>query len=185
MSHDATPDAAATPPACHATPAALFGYLDRLGIAHSTVTHPAAFTVAESRDLHESIPGAHSKNLFVKDKKGAVFLITALQDTQIDLKSLHRVLGASGRLSFGSPERLLALLGVTPGSVTPFAVMNDTGRQVSVILDAALMARPLLNFHPLINTMTTAVARDDLLRFLEAAGHPPRIVALSGPATES
>jgi Ala-tRNA(Pro) deacylase len=165
-----------------ATPSDLFTFLDRLGIAHRTVTHPALFTVEESRTLRGTIPGGHTKNLFLKDKKGTLFLVTALEDAVIELKSLHRLLGAGGRLSFGSADLMRETLGVEPGAVTPFAAMNDTDRRVSVVLDAAMMQHETLNSHPLVNTMTTSIARADLLRFLEATGHPPRIVAaaLSG-----
>ncbi len=161
-----------------ATPSDLFAMLDRLGIAHRTVTHPPLFTVAESRALRGHIPGGHTKNLFLSDKKGGLVLLSALEDAPIALKSLHRVLGANGRFSFGSAERMRAVLGIEPGAVTPFAVINDCAGRVSVVLDATMMQQPLVNFHPLVNTMTTAIARDDLVRFLEAAGHPPRIVAV-------
>jgi Ala-tRNA(Pro) deacylase len=165
-----------------ATPDDLFAYLDSLGITHQTVTHRAVFTVEEGRDLHKSIPGAHTKNLFLRDKKGVPYLVVASEDTAIELRSLHRVLGATGRFSFGSAELMGELLGVTPGSVTPFAVINDTGHRVTVVLDAAMMAHPVLNFHPLTNTGTTTIAREGLVKFLEATGHPPRIETLSGAA---
>jgi Ala-tRNA(Pro) deacylase len=165
-----------------ATPADLFALLDRLGIAHKTVTHPPLFTVEQSRALRGTIPGGHTKNLFLKDKNGALFLVTASEDATIELKSLHRRLHASGRFSFGAAELLRATLGVEPGAVTPFAAMNDHARRVSVVLDAALMQHGIINCHPLVNTMTTSLARADLIRFLEATGHPPRIatVAFSG-----
>jgi Ala-tRNA(Pro) deacylase len=162
-----------------ATPDDLFAFLDRLGIAHATVTHPPLFTVEESRALRGTIPGGHSKNLFLRDKKGALFLVTALEDATIELKSLHRTLGANGRFSFGSAELMLETLGIEPGSVTPFAALNDTGHRVTVVLDAAMMEHARINFHPLRNTMTTTIARDDLVRFLTATGHPPRIVPVS------
>jgi Ala-tRNA(Pro) deacylase len=165
-----------------ATPDELFGFLDRLGIAHKTVTHPPLFTVEQSRALRGQIPGGHTKNLFLKDKKDALFLVVALEDAAIDLKSLHRLLGASGRFSFGSPDLMRQTLGVEPGSVTPFGLINDTQRRLNVILDAAMMAHAVLNYHPLINTMTTTIARDDLVRFLEGTGHKPRILAVSAPA---
>ena len=176
-----------TEPNAQNLPAAARPLLDRLeglGIESRTMTHPAVFTVAESRELRGRIAGAHSKNLFVKDKKGRFFLITALEDASIDLKRLHEVIGAQGRVSFGSAEQLKALLGIEPGSVTPFAAMNDTGGQVQVILQDALMAQPVQNFHPLTNTATTTIASADLVRFLEAVGHPPRILGLpAAPAS--
>jgi Ala-tRNA(Pro) deacylase len=162
-----------------ATPSDLFTFLDRLGIAHRTVTHPALFTVEESRTLRGTIPGGHTKNLFFKDKKGTLFLVTALEDAVIELKSLHRLLGAGGRFSFGSADLMRETLGVEPGAVTPFAAMNDTERRVRVVLDAAMMQHETLNCHPLVNTMTTSIARSDLVRFLEATGHPPQIVAVT------
>jgi Ala-tRNA(Pro) deacylase len=162
-----------------ASPPELFAYLDRLGIAHKTVTHPAVFTVEEGRELRGAIPGGHTKNLFLRDKKGVPYLVVANEDAAIELKSLHRLLGASGRFSFGSAELLRELLGVEPGSVTPFAAINDTAGRVTVVLDVAMMAAPVLNFHPLSNTGTTTVSRDDLLKFLEATGHRPRIAPVS------
>src|SRR5579863_5141222 len=135
-------------PAMPASPDELFAYLDRLDIPHKTVTHPAVFRVDESRELRGTIAGAHTKNLFLRDKKGAAFLVVALEDAAIELKSLHRRLGASGRFSFGSAELLAELLGVEPGSVTPFAVINDKSLRVSVVLDATLMTHDVLNFHP-------------------------------------
>jgi Ala-tRNA(Pro) deacylase len=163
-----------------ATPDQLFAYLDRLGIAHKTVRHPAVFRVDESRELRGQIAGAHTKNLFLRDKKGAAFLVVALEDAAIELKSLHRLLGASGRFSFGSAELMRELLGVEPGSVTPFAVINDTLLRVTVVLDAAMMAHAVLNFHPLRNTGTTTISREGMLTFLQATGHKPRIEPVSG-----
>jgi len=166
-----------------ASPQDLFAALDRLGIRHTTVTHPALFTVAESRHFRSQSPGAHTKNLFLRDKKAAVYLVVAEADAVIDLKGLHRRLGASGRFSFGSEGLMMELLGVRPGSVTPFGVINDTQRRVTVVLDAAMMEHPVLNYHPLNNTMTTTLSRDGLIRFLESTGHPPRIEAVSGGIT--
>src|SRR5437868_527694 len=130
---------------------------------------------SSSQALRGTIPGGHTKNLFLKDKKGTLFLVTALEDAVIELKSLHRLLGASGRFSFGSADLMRETLGIEPGAVTPFAAMNDTAGQVTVVLDAALLRHGTINAHPLVNTMTTSIARADLLRFLEATGHPPRI----------
>ena len=163
-----------------ATPSELFAFLDRLSIAHVTVTHPPLFTVEQSRELRGTIPGGHTKNLFLKDKKGALFLVTTLEDAVIELRSLHRRLCASGRFSFAPAELLRATLGIEPGAVTPFAAMNDSDRRVSIVLDATLMRHEIINCHPLVNTMTTSIARADLLRFLEATGHAPRIA----PAAE-
>ena len=167
------------------TPDELFAYLDSLGIAHTTVRHQPLFTVEESQSLRGMIPGGHTKNLFLKDKKSALYLVTALEDAAIELKSLHRLLGATGRFSFGSPEQMLENLGVTPGSVTAFGAINDTAGRITVVLDAGLMAHETINAHPLINTMTTSISRDDLLKFLRATGHEPRIVPLASAATET
>src|SRR5215472_6372349 len=165
-----------------ATPSDLFAYLDRLGIRHATVAHPALFTVEQSRALRGTIPGGHTKNLFLRDKKGALFIVTAPEDAVIELKSLHRKLGASGRFSFGAAELMRATLGVEPGAVTPFAALNDTSGRVAVVLDAQMMRHATLNYHPLRNTMTTSIARDDLVRFLTATGHPPRTLAVAEDA---
>jgi len=162
------------------SPAELFSYLDNLGIAHTTVTHPPVFTVEEGRELRGTIPGGHTKNLFLRDKKGVPYLVVAGEEAAIELRALHRILGATGRFSFGSAELMHELLGVTPGSVTPFAVVNDSAGRVTVVLDAALMTHAVLNFHPLVNTGTTTISRDGLLKFLAATGHPPRIEAVSG-----
>ncbi len=164
-----------------ATPDDLFTFLDRLGVAHETVTHPPLFTVEESQALRGQIPGGHTKNLFLKDKKGALFLVVALEDAAIDLKSLHRLLNASGRFSFGSADLMRETLGVEPGSVTPFGLINDTGRRISAILDGTMMEQARLNYHPLVNTMTTTIANGDLVRFIEATGHVVRIEPVSGP----
>jgi len=161
------------------SPDELFAYLDRLGIAHKTITHPAVFTVEEARTLRGPLAGGHTKNLFLRDKKGTPFLVVASEDAAIELRALHRLLGASGRFSFGSAELMRELLGVEPGSVTPFAVINDTARRVNVVLDAAMMAHEVLNFHPLVNTGTTTISRDGLLKFLETTGHLPRIEPVS------
>ncbi|MGY2048586.1 prolyl-tRNA synthetase associated domain-containing protein [Methylobacterium sp. JK268] len=168
-----------------ATPEALFAFLAELGIPVRTVAHRPVHTVAESRDLKAGLPGGHSKNLFLKDKRDRLFLVTAEAEARIDLKRLHTAIGATGRLSFGSAELLGQVLGVQPGSVTPLAVINDRDRRVTVILDAALMTRDPVNVHPLHNAATTAIAPGDLIRFLEATGHPPRVMALPGPAEET
>jgi Ala-tRNA(Pro) deacylase len=163
-----------------AIPDDLFALLDRLGVAHATVSHPPLFTVEQSRLLRGKIPGGHTKNLFLADKRGRVFLVSALEDAAIDLKRLHHRLDA-GRFSFGSAVLMRELIGIEPGAVTPFALMNDTSGRVAVVLDASMMRQERLNFHPLVNTMTTTIASGDLVRFLEATGHEPRILPVSGP----
>ena len=160
---------------------ALFAMLERLGIATRTHRHPPVFTVRESRGLRGALPGAHFKSLFLKDKKGALWLVVAIEDRRLDLKALAPLIGAA-RLSFGSPERLAEHLGVAPGAVTPFAVINDGAGAVRLVIDAAMMEATLANFHPLSNDATTAIAPADLLRFAEATGHAPAVVDLE-PAT--
>ncbi len=164
-------------------PEELFAALDALGIAHSTVKHPPLFTVEQSRSLRGQIPGAHTKNLFLRDKKYAIYLVVVMEDADIDLKSLHRRLGANGRFSFGSADLLREVLGVEPGAVTPFGAINDPEGRVTVVLDAAMMEHETLNYHPLVNTMTTSIKRDDLVKFLESTSHMPRIERLSDRAS--
>jgi Ala-tRNA(Pro) deacylase len=166
-----------------ATSADLFAFLDRRGIAYTTVQHPPLFTVEESRALRGKIPGAHTKNLFLKDKKGALFLVVALEDAAIDLKHLHHRFG-SGRFSFATADTLRAMLGAEPGAVSPFGVINDGEQRVTIILDAAMMAHDTLNYHPLDNRMTTTIASADLLKFLEATRHTPRILAVADGSQE-
>jgi len=163
------------------TPETLLAYLDGLGIAHKTVTHPPVFTVEQAKALRGQINGAHTKNLFLRDKKNELYLVVALESAQIDLKGLHRILGANGRFSFGAANLLREVWGVEPGSVTPFGAINDADGRVTVVLDADMMEHDTLNYHPLLNTMTTSIARDDLIKFLQATGHKPRIERVSGP----
>ncbi len=153
----------------------LMAKLAELGIETRTVTHAPVFTVDEAKAVRGEMVGAHSKNLFLKDKKGPLFLVTTLEDRPIDLKELRGRIGAKN-LSFGKPELLMEVLGLEPGSVSPFGVVNDTACQVQVVLDAEMLRRPPLNFHPLTNTATTAIGPDDLLKFLGATGHEPMIV---------
>jgi len=164
-----------------ATPDDLFAFLTGLGIAHKTTTHPPLFTVEQSQALRGTIPGGHTKNLFLKDRKDAVFLVVAPEEASVDLKTLHHRLGA-GRFSFGSADLMRALIGVEPGAVTAFGVINDTARRVNVVLDTGLMRHDVINAHPLVNTKTTSLASQDLIKFLEATGHVPRITAVTGEA---
>jgi Ala-tRNA(Pro) deacylase len=157
------------------TPEDLFRRLEELGIATQTTEHPPVFTVDEAKALRGEIEGCHTKNLFLRNKKGAMWLVVCPEDRSLDLKSLANRLG-TGRLSFGNAERLMKYLGVIPGAVSPFAVLNDGGRQVRVVLDRALLGAEVLNFHPLDNAMTTAIHPDDFVRFLEAERHPPSII---------
>jgi Ala-tRNA(Pro) deacylase len=155
----------------------LFARLRGLGIQARTVEHPPVFTVEEAKALRGELPGAHIKNLFLRNKKGAMWLVVCLEDRQVDLRALAAALGA-GRFSFGSAERLMQHLGILPGAVTPFAVINDKTAAVQVVLDEAMLARSPINCHPLVNHMTTALAPAELIRFLEAEGHPPLILDL-------
>lgn len=162
----------------HHTPEQLLARLNELGIETRTVRHPPLFTVEDSKRLRGDIPGGHCKNLFLKDKKGQIWLVVTLEETQVDLKSLHRTIGAA-RLSFGKPDLLMEVLGVIPGSVTPFALINDTQKRVNVVLDEAMMDLDLLNYHPLSNEATTAIGSADLMIFVNACGHEPRILDVS------
>jgi Ala-tRNA(Pro) deacylase len=159
------------------SPQQLFARLDELGLAHNTVEHPPVFTVEQAKAHRGTLPGHHIKNLFLRNKKEEMWLVVALEDRAIDLKRLGEMLGA-GRLSFGSPERLRKYLGVEPGSVTPFAVINDSEHKVTLALDkglkGGLQAEEPINAHPLTNAMTSAISLSDLLRFFEATGHAPR-----------
>jgi Ala-tRNA(Pro) deacylase len=155
------------------SPQQLFDRLAELGIAHNTVEHEAVFTVEQAKEHRGVLPGHHIKNLFLRNKKEEMWLVVALEDRAIDLKRLGEVLGA-GRLSFGSPERLRTWLGVEPGSVTPFSVINDTRHKVALVLDRGLERDGPINAHPLTNTMTSALSMADLQRFFAATGHVPR-----------
>lgn len=161
------------------TPADLYRFLDELGIAHTTKAHEPVFTVAQSVSLRDEIPGGHTKNLFVKDKKDRYFVLTVEENAVVDLKSVHKVIGAASRVSFGKPEKMMEFLGVVPGSVTVFGAINDSGGNVSFMLDEDLMRYDVINGHPLSNDATTSVSREDLLRFLEATGHVPHVLKLT------
>jgi len=172
---------AATPTA---TPSELFARLAALGIETVTHGHPPLFTVEESKALRGDLPGGHCKSLFLRDKKRRLWLAVMLEDRAIDMKALRTLIGGAGSLSFGSPELLDEVLGVAPGSVTPFALINDTGHRLTVVLDAEMLGLDPLNYHPLTNTATTAIAPKDLIRFVEACGHEAHVLDLS-PATRA
>ena len=163
------------------TRADLFAFLDAHGVAHSTLEHPPVFRVEEGLEIKAALPGGHTKNLFLKDAKGQLWLISALGETTIDLKRLHTVIG-SGRLSFGPEALMVQTLGVTPGSVTAFGLINDVEHRVRFVLDAALAQADPVNFHPLSNNATTAVSQDGLRRFLAALGITPLIVDFTAMA---
>src|ERR1700744_4294698 len=158
-----------------ASQADLFALLDAHGIQHQTLEHPAVFRVDEGHDIKAALPGGHTKNLFLKDGKGQVWLICALGETRVDLKRLPEVIGAA-RLSFGSAELMQEILGVTPGSVTLFALINDAEHRVKLVLDAALLEPEPINFHPLTKNATTANSQDGLLRFLKALDITAQVV---------
>jgi Ala-tRNA(Pro) deacylase len=156
-----------------ATSTELFAELNRLGVAHATISHPPVFTVEEAKTLRGKIEGGHTKNLFLKDKSDRLFLAVTLEDVPVDLKALGPMIGARGRLSFASADLLRAHLGVEPGSVTPLALINDRANTVIPVLDQTMLAVTPLNFHPLANTMTTAISSEGLLIFVAAQGHKP------------
>ena len=172
-----------TMPPLPLTPEELFRRLDALGIAHRTYSHPPVFTVAEATALRGSLPGGHCKSLFLQDKKGGFWLAVMLEERRIDLKKLAVRLGAP-RFSFGGAADLYEVLGVRPGSVTPFALVNDVEHRVTPVLEAAMLDRNPLNYHPLSNDRTTAIASADLLRFIAACGHEPRLLDLAGVERE-
>ena len=164
-----------------ATPEDLFARLEALDIETTTHVHEPVFTVSENRELRGELPGAHCKTLFLKDAKGALWLVVVEEGRRLDMKRLATVIG-SARLSFARPERVREHLGIEPGAVTPFSLINDCGAEIAIVLDSEAMASDVANFHPLVNDRTTAIRPVDLLRFLEACGRSPQVVDL-GPAT--
>ena len=157
------------------TPGQLFAFFDELGIEHSTIDHPPFFTVEEGRVWHDKIPGQHGKNLFLKDKKGQIWLVVVPAEKRADLNRLEKQIGAA-RFSFGKPELLMEVLGLTPGSVTPFGLINDTQKRVKVVLDEDFLQGEWVNFHPLHNAASTTLRTKDLIKFIEALGYVPRIL---------
>ncbi|WP_274426148.1 prolyl-tRNA synthetase associated domain-containing protein [Chelativorans sp. YIM 93263] len=161
------------------TPEELLSHLAKLGLEVAHHEHPPLFTVEESRSLRGTIPGGHTKNLFLKDKKKNFYLVTVDEDAEVDLKTIHTIIGASGRVSFGKPDELMESLGVQPGAVTVFGVINDTQRKVTVVLDETLMENDIINGHPLHNEATISIGKADLLSFLQAVGHEPLVLKVS------
>lgn len=155
----------------------LMAFLGDLGIEVTTVEHPPVFTVEEAQALRGDLTGGHTKNLFLKDKKGALWLVVCLEDRQVDLKALRKRLGAA-QLSFGKPDLLVEVLGIEPGSVTPFSLLNDTEGRVTAVFDEGMQAFDPLNFHPLKNDATSQISWDDLLKFAHATGHEPVVSAI-------
>ncbi|MBB3999769.1 Ala-tRNA(Pro) deacylase [Aureimonas pseudogalii] len=162
----------------------LAAFLDAAGLTTRTLAHEAVHTVEESRALRGRITGAHTKNLFLKDKKSRLFLVVAEEGTAVDLKTLHGRIGGQGRLSFAGPDQMRTHLGVEPGSVTAFGTLNDRDGAVRLVLDAALMASDIWNCHPLTNRATTSIARDDLMRFFAATGHEPLVAVLEATTAD-
>ena len=156
----------------------LFARFKSLGLDTTTRDHAPVYTVEEAQALRGEIAGGHCKNLFLKDDKGNIWLIVCLEEAQVDLKAAPAKIG-SRRLSFGKPDLLKEVLGVEPGSVTPFGLINDTEKRVNVVLDATMMAHELLNYHPLENTATTTIRAPDLVAFIRSCGHEPRVVAVA------
>ena len=163
-----------------ASPEDLFAFLDRLGIAHSTVEHPPLFTVEQGRPWHDRIPGLHCKNLFIKDRKGGLWLVVMPGDKRADLGRLEKLLAAP-RFSFARAELLQDILALPPGSVTPFGLMNDARRRVTIVLDQDMLDAEWVNFHPLHNAASTTIRSADLLRFVRALGYDPIVIRLPTP----
>jgi len=157
----------------------LLDFLADNGIDAKTVTHPPLATVAESRMLRGQIAGGHTKNLFLKDKKSRYFLVTVEEEAVVDLKTVHQIIGASGRVSFASADAMMDMLGVLPGAVTLFGVINDRDHRVTIVIDSALMEEATINAHPLVNTATTSIGRADMLRFFKLTGHAPLVLKVS------
>ena len=157
----------------------LLDFLCDHGLAYQLHEHDAVFTVEESKHLRGTIQGGHSKNLFLKDKKGRLFIVVAEESAEIDLKTIHTVIGAQGRVSFGKAELLEEVWGVRPGSVTPLGAINDTDGRVTVVLDEAMLRHDQLNFHPLVNTATITISKDHLVAFLQAVDHDPLVLSVS------
>ena len=158
-----------------AQPGELFAFLNHLRIEHFTVEHPPFFTMGDGDLWHGKIPGMRCKNLFLKDKRGKIWLALVPGDKRVDLAKLEKW-GNAPKLSFGKPELLLEVLGLRPGSVTPFGLLNDTARKVTLIIDEDVHASEWVNFHPLHNAASTALRTEDLLRFVRTLGYEPFVL---------
>lgn len=169
-----------TPPTSIASEQNLFDRLDAIGIMHTTYRHPALHTVEDAQAARAALPemqGGHCKNLFLKDKKGVFWLFVTLEEKRVEMNALQKIIGAA-RLSFGKPEYMKEYLGVVPGSVTPFAAINESSQNVRFILDAEMLTHETLNYHPLHNAATTSIRSQDLLLFLEDCGHKHKIITI-------
>ena len=160
------------------SPESLMQKLDDLGVTYTRYDHEAVFTVAESEKIEADMPGTHCRNLFLRDKKKRMFLVVLPNDVEVDMKKLAPIIG-SDRISFGSADRLWEFLGVRPGSVCPFAIINDPEHKIKLVLDESMMKADIVNYHPLINTMTLGLSPDGLITFIKDCGHDPLIVDLS------
>jgi len=177
LADDDTSDWEALLPLKDAREAALYARLEALGISWTTHAHEPVFTVEEAQALRGALPGLHTKNLFLRDKGGGLWLVVAREELRIDLNALAKALPAP-RFSFGAPQLLVETLGIAPGAVTPFSLMNDAEARVRAVFDAGMMQGEVLNFHPLRNDRTTAIGASDLLLFAEATGHAPLLLDL-------
>ena len=166
------------------TPDALLSFLAANGIAAETFTHPPLHTVAESKALRGEIPGAQTKNLFLRDGRKTYFLVTIAEDTPVNLKALRGPLGARGSLSFAAPEALYEMLGVLPGSVTLLALVNDTDHRVRVAVDAALLTAEAIGCHPLTNERTTVLSPEALRAFFKLTGHEVKAIEIPPPVED-
>ena len=173
-----------TPEALPTSSGDLLTFFDRNDIPYELYEHKPVFTVEESQALKQTIPGTDCRNLFLRDKKKQMYLVVAANETQLDLKKLESLI-ESKRLSFGSEERLWQYLGVRPGSVCPFSIINDRGSEVSLILDQHMMQSPLVNFHPMENHMSISLTPDDLIKFIDLCDHPYQIIDLSPAAPDN
>ncbi len=158
-------------------------YLTSLGIAFTLYNHKAVFTVEEAQTVEHEIPGTHCRNLFLRDRRKNNFLVVLRNETEVDMKKLAPVIG-SDKLSFGSAERLWEYLGVKPGSVCPYSIINDKAQDVKILLDQTMMEADLVSYHPLLNTMSITAKPSDLIKFIESTGHTPHIVDLSPAAPD-
>lgn len=165
------------------SPEQLMARLDDLKIPYALHHHKAVFTVAEAETVEHDIPGTHCRNLFLRDKKKNNFLVVLRNETDVDIKKLQPLIGAD-KLSFGSADRLFEYLGVRPGSVCPYAIVNDTQHQVKIFLEKGMLEGDRVNYHPLLNTMTIGTTPADLLRFIESAGHTPHVIDLTAAAPD-
>ena len=165
------------------SPQQLLARLDQLGITYTLHHHKAVFTVAEAETVERDIPGTHCRNLFLRDNKKNNYLVVLRNETPVDIKKLAMLIGA-GKCSFGSADRLFEYLGVRPGSVCPYAIINDTGNEVKIVLDQSMMVTEIVNYHPLLNTMTIGTSPGDLLKFIESTGHTAHIVDMAPAAPD-